>query len=653
MKTNRSLKMKFLLPTIALIVFGMGVSNLISYRESKKALTEALMGSLTNTSAYTVNILNKWLADRKMELLMWSRFDTIVEATLEGPESDASKKWVNDMLAQVKATYPYYENICIADRQGNVVAGADFEHIGKINISDRDYFKESLIGKDFVSGVLKSKASGNPVVCISTPLKANNQKVGVLFSVVDMSSFSKEYVDPIKIGKTGYGFILDHKGMIIAHPDKGEILNLNISDTDFGKRMLEMGDGELSYSFKGREKLAAFRKVEATGWIVVMGGYTKEIFQPVTRLRTLNTIIAACIVAMAGILIFIIVNSVVKPVNAVVAGLQDAAEGDGDLTKRLAIETQDEVGELARWFNTFIEKIQAIIAEVIQNAGHLSVSSKALSDISAQVSQGAEKISLRATTVSASGEEMSISMESVAQTIDHSTENIHRVVGAIEEMEATISDIAKKTETARNTTHQAVGQSEKVSLRMNELGNAAREIEKVIGTITDISEQVNLLALNATIEAARAGEAGKGFAVVANEIKELARQTSEATGEIKIRVEAIQGSTEATISEIGAISGVVNTVNEIVVSIAAAMEEQAHATKEISGNVTQASAGMNDVNSTVAQSSSVSKEIASDISQMTISISEMAENSVQIRTSAMALSAMAEKLNTLVSRFRV
>lgn len=654
MKLNNSLKMKFLVPTISLVIVGMVFSNIISYSKSKKALSDSLIELMNNTSEYTVKNLSNWLTDRQNDLKSWSSLEMVPNTVVTSEDMETARKKMSNYFSNLKAIYPYYENICIADSSGLVIAGAVPEQLERnINVTDRAYFKEGMKGNDFISEMIVSKATGNPIICFSKPLKYNSQVLGVIFAVVDLSSFSKEYIDSVKIGETGYGYIFDQDGRVIAHPDKKMILNVNAKDTDFGHRIMEMGTGFITYIFKGEEKQTSFRKIESTGWIVAVVGNSKEMLEPIVNLRTINTLISLIIVFLVAVTIYFITNSMVRPINEVVEGLKDAAEGDGDLTKRLAVKSQDEVGELARWFNTFIEKIQVIIYEVAKNASQLSASSRTLASISSEVSQGANQISSNASTVSAAGEEMSISMESIAHAIDQSTGNIHMVAVATEEMESTINDIAKNAETTRKTTNQAVSQAEKASDRMNELGSAAHEIEKVIEAITEISEQVNLLALNATIEAARAGEAGKGFAVVANEIKELAKQTSDATSDIKQRVSAIQNTTEATISEIGAISSVVNNVNEIVIAIASSIEEQALATKEISGNVAQASGGMNDVNLNVSQGSAVSKEIAKDMAQMTLAINEMAENSVKIRTNSEELSGMAETLNGMVSRFKV
>ncbi|MCP4718758.1 MAG: hypothetical protein GY860_04800, partial [Desulfobacteraceae bacterium] len=198
----------------------------------------------------------------------------------------------------------------------------------------------------------------------------------------------------------------------------------------------------------------------------------------------------------------------------------------------------------------------------------------------------------------------------------------------------------------------AVQQADQTLTKVNDLGISAKEIGAVVESITDISEQVNLLALNATIEAARAGEAGKGFAVVANEIKALAYQTATAAGNITDRVAGIQDAIQDTITEISGISKVVNSVNEIVSTIATAVEEQSVTTNEITNNVSQATQGILDVNEKISRTSDRTNDISKVISEVTLASEEMSQNSTQVNHNAKALFDLAEKLSKLVGKFK-
>lgn len=360
-------------------------------------------------------------------------------------------------------------------------------------------------------------------------------------------------------------------------------------------------------------------------------------------------IVAALILSIGLCIKFIVSN----PIHHALNMIKDIAQGEGDLTKRLEVTSHDEVGELAKWFNLFVDKLQGIIKEMASGIEELSSSAVELSNISEGISEGIKNVSEKSSTVTEATEEMSTNMNTVASAMEQSAGNINMVAVSAEEMSSTISEIAQNAEKARSISDDASQKTSETTIQMNKLGVAADAIGGVVQTINSISEQVNLLGLNATIEAARAGEAGKGFAVVAHEIKELAKQTEKATCDIKSKVDGIQGFTSATVLHISEISDVIVDVNSVVSTIAAAVEEQSAASTEIAGNVTQASRGIQEVNENVHQSSSVSSDISCDIAEVDESMNQMRVRSDQVNLSAHELSKLAENLKKMVNQFEV
>ncbi|MBU1171945.1 MAG: methyl-accepting chemotaxis protein [Proteobacteria bacterium] len=333
--------------------------------------------------------------------------------------------------------------------------------------------------------------------------------------------------------------------------------------------------------------------------------------------------------------------------------LRDLAEGEGDLTTRLAITSEDEVGDFAHRFNTFTDKLYLIIKSIVEKSQEVRASSLHFSELSRHMNTGI--IELRQNTVHVSGQASVTSQElsEVSSGCDLTANTVNQVSMAADEMAASVKEVAQKSEEARQIAQSAVTTSKNASEKIAKLGSSAKDIDKVTEVITEISEQINLLALNATIESARAGEAGKGFAVVANEIKALARQTAEATQEIKERINGIQNSTEETVHDMSDISQVINSVNEIVFSIAGAVEEQSVTTREIAKNIAQVSSGVSDVNKGVAKSSESSQVITSQMEGVNTRADDISQNSAKVDEGARNLLSISELLNEQLSKFKL
>lgn len=374
-------------------------------------------------------------------------------------------------------------------------------------------------------------------------------------------------------------------------------------------------------------------------------------------LKSLNVWLTVCfsgiLLVLVLCLLFFLTQSVVKPLKHFLAGLKDIAEGDGDLTARLSVNSSDEIGDLAKWFNIFIEKLQTIIADITKNTETLDNSSTGLSNVSKQMTAGAKQALIKTDSTSTAALKMDSSMTAIASTMEQASTNISAVVKSAGEIADSIQEIAKHSDKANTMTRTAVTLVKNSSERVDSLSVAASKVSKVTETITEISEQTNLLALNATIEAARAGEAGKGFAVVANEIKELARQTAVASGEIRMRIEAIQDSISGTINDIEKVPKEINDINSVVSTIATSLEAHFLTSKAIAENVEQVSLGVQEVNENVTQSSAVIGEIATDISEVNQAASEIVNNSTQVEVNTESLRELALQLKATVNTFKI
>jgi methyl-accepting chemotaxis protein len=565
-----------------------------------------------------------------------------------------------EMKKKYQALGDNYLGIFVTNAEGVLYTGelADGSEYKGSNVAERPYFQQAKSsGKPVVGDVVRSQKTGELISVVCAPVRSSSGEFLGIFAMSMKAAALTHLVTDNKIGQSGYAFMINKEGIIIAHPVEKHVLQLDLKTLKdmeaITKAMMAGSTGVESYSFQNVDKIAGYAPVSLTGWSVAATQDEREFLASVSSLKRIILVVGLVSLALAALAIFLASGSITKPINKAVAGLKDIAQGEGDLTMRLAVTSKDEVGELAKWFNTFIEKLQTIIGKISDNAREVNLSIKELSNIAAALSKNAEDTSGRANNVATAAEEMSANLNGVAAAMEQSTTNTTMVASAAEEMTATINQIAQNAEQAHSISEKAVHQASNTSMKMAELGQAAQAIGKVTEAITEISEQTNLLALNATIEAARAGEAGKGFAVVANEIKELAKQTAAATMDIKKQIAGVQGTTNSTVEEINQISKIINSVNEIVATISSAVGEQSAATEEIANNIAQASQGLGEVNENVSQSSAVAGTITQDIAGVNNASTEISKSSQQVTSSAGRLQDLANELQGIVNTFKI
>ncbi|WP_300667570.1 methyl-accepting chemotaxis protein [Desulfoluna sp.] len=297
--------------------------------------------------------------------------------------------------------------------------------------------------------------------------------------------------------------------------------------------------------------------------------------------------------------------------------------------------------------------ISLLVHELSEKGENLTGTSKALRDISEEMVGASEETSSQIHGVKSDASVMRENLASISAAVEQASGNMDTTSISMKEMADAVTEIAGQSSRALEITAQGVLRAEEASVKITRLDEAAREIGKITEVITEISEQTNLLALNATIEAARAGEAGKGFAVVANEIKELARQTAEATSGIRGQVGGIQDAAADSAKQIGLIAHVITDIDAIVNGVAAAIEEQTASTREVDLNVGEMSGGMGDITSKAAESNHASENILGRIEQAATQTRGNLQNSRRVMDRAKEVLDMADALNEAVGRLSV
>ncbi len=285
---------------------------------------------------------------------------------------------------------------------------------------------------------------------------------------------------------------------------------------------------------------------------------------------------------------FASVRRISGSLNRLTEMIQNIAAGEGDVTRRLEVAGgfgNDELGEVSRLFNQFMDKLQEILRGIASHTQKLRAASEQLLDASQEITTN-------------SGE-TAVQVKSVSRVTVQVTQNLQSLSTGAGEMTSTTQSIATNANEAAGVASSAVSTAQAANATVAKLGQSSAEIGVVIKVITSIAQQTNLLALNATIEAARAGEAGRGFAVVANEVKELAKQTAAATEGISRKITAIQSDTKEAVAAIGTVAEVINKINDISATIATAVEEQSATTDEMTRNTTEAATGAGNISANI------------------------------------------------------
>ena len=629
MNKNLRFSHKILLAASLIVIAASSLFTLYNDYLQRNAIRHNLDNYLNEMGSVTANNIQTWLGGRILLA------QNLAEAIALTPEPGQ----VANLLEQ-KTLSNTFMSVYFGDSQGGFTIRPDSKMPDGYDPRTRPWYKDALNSSS--SSLTKpyiDAATGQMVITIGAPVKKAGQTLGVVGADMTLQAIT-DSINALNFNGMGYAFLINADGEILVHPDKN-LVTKNLKDIypqDTPAITTDLSEIQVN----GKARIVTFAPVKGLGsanWYIGLSVDKEQAFAALSEFRTsaiIATVIAVVsIIALLGLLIRLLM----QPLHVMTRAMQNIAEGEGDLTRRLAVESQDEFGILGSAFNRFVERIHTSISEVASATEQLNeVALRVVSASNSSMLNSDEQAS-RTNSVAAAINELGAAAQEIARNAAQASHQASDARGLAEEGQ----QVVERSISSMQQLSQLLGTS---SGHIEALNDKTVNIGQILEVITSISQQTNLLALNAAIEAARAGEAGRGFAVVADEVRNLAHRTQESAQQVQKMIEELQVSARGSVSTMEESQ----RHSQDSVEIANRAGERLISVTERIGEID----GMNQsVATATEEQTSVVESINMDITEINTLNQEGVENLQSTLRACSDLEQQAVRLKQLVGSFRI